>query len=549
MGEPSGKMEVDVLRYLKKLEARISRIERVLEIQSSGGLIQAEPADGSHVDHAAVRDNLEFEIGQFWFAKVGIIVLAVGIIFLLTFPYRDLPPVFPSLLGLALVGVITAISHFLKKSYGFLADYFLGGGLVLLYFSALRLSFFAPHPALANSVVESALLLVAVVINLAVAIHKRSLFLAGIGITLGYLTAILSEYSYFTFTLIAVAGISAIYISRKNEWPKLVIYAIVLAYLTHFFWFLNNPFLGNSLQFVSSQPANLLFLMLYALIFALGSLYRITDFQENSIAISSAFLNAAGFYLVFLLETITSFRAHIAIYQLATSGLFLVLSIIYWVKERSKYATFFYAMLGYMALSVAIIFRFHRPDFFVWLSWQSLLVIVTAIWFRSKIIIVANFFIYLLIFLSYLVLAGRVGVVSLSFGIVALLSARILNWKKHRLELKTEMMRNAYLVSAFFIFPYALYHSAPADYIGLSWMAVAIFYYLMGRLLNNKKYRWMALLTLLLTVLYIFIIGIAKLPEVYRIISFLLLGIILVIVSIVYAKMRAKIAAKASSEE
>ena len=126
-------------------------------------------------------------------------------------------------------------------------------------------------------------------------------------------------------------------------------------------------------------------------------------------------------------------------------------------------------------------------------------------------------------------------------------------WGRGGIEERTKMGAMAVEFShrevRFFIFPYALYHSAPADYIGLSWMAVAIFYYLMGRLLNNKKYRWMALLTLLLTVLYIFIIGIAKLPEVYRIISFLLLGIILVIVSIVYAKMRAKIAAKASSEE
>jgi hypothetical protein len=180
------------------------------------------------------------------------------------------------------------------------------------------------------------------------------------------------------------------------------------------------------------------------------------------------------------------------------------------------------------------------PDSLVWLCWQSLLVISTALWFRSKIIVVANFIIFLMIFMGYLVFAREIGLSSLSFGLVALLSARIMNWQKSRLELKTELMRNLYLISAFFTLPYALYFNIPKGYISLSWMGVAIIYYLMSIVLNNKKYRWMALSTIILTVVYILVVGVAQLDPVYRIVSFLVIGIILLITSIIYTRIRTK---------
>jgi len=43
-------------------------------------------------------------------------------------------------------------------------------------------------------------------------------------------------------------------------------------------------------------------------------------------------------------------------------------------------------------------------DVFVWLSVQSVVVVATAIWFRSRLIVVANFAIFLAIVLGYVVL-------------------------------------------------------------------------------------------------------------------------------------------------
>jgi hypothetical protein len=152
--------------------------------------------------------------------------------------------------------------------------------------------------------------------------------------------------------------------------------------------------------------------------------------------------------------------------------------------------------------------------------------------------VVANFVLYLLIVAAYVVVAREETGISLGFGLVALASAPILNWRQDRLELKTEIMRNAYLASAFVVFPYALYHFVPREFVSLAWVGIALFYYLMNLIIKAQKYRWMGHLTLLLTVMYVLVVGIVQLEPTYRIFSFLVLGTVLLVVSLVLTRLR-----------
>lgn len=535
---------LELLKHYKSLEARISRLEAALDASQIKREETARNEENPFAIPTISSDALELNIGQFWFAKAGIFVLVIGFIFLLTFPYRNLPSAIPSLIGYFLVVTIFLFSHSLRKSFTLISHYFMGSGLVLLYFATLRLYFFSSRPAIGSRSVELILLISVVLINLYISVRRKSVYLTGMSLGAGYITAIVSGQAYFIFFSLVVLSALTVYFRLKYNWQYLLNFGITATYLTHFIWFINNPFLGNKIHLLSSPQLNLLFLLLYFAIFAFGNLLRNIKTAENSGVVTSTFLNCFAGYGLFLLISVTRFQEHLALYNFAASLLFLSVSIFFWLREKSRYSTFFYAILGYTALSVAIIARFHEPESLIWLCWQSLIVISTAIWFRSKFIIVANFAIYLLIFFAYLIFAGKVGAVSLSFGIVALLSARIMNWQKHRLELQTEMMRNAYLIAAFFVFPYSFYHFVPESYISLSWMGVAVFYYIVSLILNNKKYRWMALLTLLLTVFYVFVIGIAKLEPVYRIVSFIVLGIMLLGISLIYTRKRAKVVSR-----
>lgn len=534
---------------LANLEARIARIEAHLKLKPLKFEDEEEPYSLIPENLSDVADSLELRIGQYWFAKTGIVVLAIGIAFLMTFPYKDWPSFLPSLIGYALVGGIFTISYLGRKSFEYLSRYLLGGGLVLTYFATMRLHYFSNQPTLENKSWLVILLLIVVIFSLTVSNYRKSIYLTGLSLTLGYVTACIGDSAYPFFMILATLSTLSVYFRLKYKWEGLFIYAIILTYFFHFIWFINNPFLGKPIQLVTFPKLNIIFIIIYATIFALGNLLRKKEIPENNIVIASGFLNCFGSYGLYLIVTATKISDFLFSSHLIISFVFLTLSILFWIRERSKYSTFFYAILGYTALSVAIIAQFKIPDAFIWLCWQSLLVIITSLWFRSKIIVLANFVIFLIIFLAYLSSDVDVGPVSLSFGVVALLSARIMNWQKHRLELKTEFMRNAYLTTAFIMIPYALYHSVPKAFISLSWVGAAIFYYLLNIILKNKKYRWMALFTLLLTVVYILIIGIIKLEPVYRIISFIVLGLVLIITSIFYTRIRLKSSASESKEE
>jgi hypothetical protein len=314
---------------------------------------------------------------------------------------------------------------------------------------------------------------------------------------------------------------------------------MVVSYIVHLIWFINNPLIGNQLELQTGEPINLIFILLYQIIFTLAY-YADKKYDEHlPAAISILIITSIG-YGLFLLITILSTPTLGQVYHLFASIIFIGFAILFYTKKSSKIATFYYAMTGYAALSIAIILQFEKPDFFMWLCWQSLIVVSTAVWFRSKFIIVANFFIFLLIFLAFLVLSGTTSGISLSFGIVALLSARILNWNKDRLELKTEQMRNAYLLTALLIIPYSLYHMVPTGFVAFSWIGVAILYYIFSRLLKIVKYRYMSLATFLLTVVYVFVVGITSEETIYKILSFLVLGAALIILSIVYTRNKNK---------
>ena len=544
--EPNANNQIK--NHLGNLETRITRIEEHLNLGPSGVEKESQLTEEIPSKPSESEDVLEFHIGQYWFARFGIVVLAIGIVFLLTLPYRNLPPAFPSILGYILVAGILLLSYSLRKSFLYISRYLIGGALLLLYFSTLRLHFFSLQPALTNKSLVLTFLILVVILNLYISARRKSVYLASLNISLGYVTAIVSGSSYFLFVVTALMSVTVVYLMLKYQWKSIIFYGIILSYFTHFIWFINNPFLGNELRFLSSPQTNIIFLLIYAIIFVVGSFLRGKNLPEDDSLIASTLLNCLCCYGLYLFITLTTFQSQLHTYHVLVSAVFLGLSIIFWIKEKSKYSTFFYAILGYIALSVAILSYFNRPEYFIWLCWQSLLVIITALWFQSKIIIVANFIIFLVVFLAYLVFAGEVSGVSLSYGVVALLSARIMNWQKHRLEIKTELMRNSYLLVAFIAFPYALYHSVPSSYIGLSWIAVAIFYYILNLILKNKKYRWMAVLTFFLTIIYVFIIGIAKLEPTYRIISFIVLGTVLLLTSLVYAKMRAKSSLKEINE-
>ena len=540
---------VDVEETLARLEQRLARVELILGLdavpQRKATFPAGEPVSPNAGSRAEVGE-LEAAVGQNLFANVGIMVLAIGGALVLSLPWQALPPYVPSVCGWLLAGGLFLLARWLNQSLPLIGKQCRGVGMALLFYATMRLCYFGIPPLLVpGSVAAGALMAVAVAINLAIGWRRNSVWLTGVALVTGYAAALAGGTPWGVFIMVTALTVVACLALLKKDWPWLLVLATPCSFATYLIWALGNPVVGNRLEVVTGPFAGVCLLLAWWMAMnGVAMAWRRDRTTEGPESQVGSVLNCGGYVLILAHSAICYHRyqdqdAFFAIHVVASLVL-LGLAAMFWVRERSRVATFVYAMTGYAALNMALIKVTAVPDLFVWLSAQSLLVVTTAIWFRSRFIIVANFLIYLAVVTCYLVLVQKENGISLVFGLVALTSSRILKWQKDRLELKTEMMRNAYLTSAFIILPYAFYHIVPSSWVALSWVGIALFYYVMNLLTKARKYRWMGHNTLLLTVVYILIIGVGRLHGTQRIISFLVLGTVLMAVSLVFTMIRAR---------
>ena len=80
----------------------------------------------------------------------------------------------------------------------------------------------------------------------------------------------------------------------------------------------------------------------------------------------------------------------------------------------------------------------------------------------------------------------------------------------------------------------ALYHAVPKQFITLSWAIAALIYFLLGFVLKNVKYRYMALGTLICSAFYLFIVDLAHIEIIYRVLALLFLAALSIGLSIYY---------------
>lgn len=531
---------------LKRMERRLARLEERLSLGPLDEDVDGAPAAWrSEVETAAVASpaerDLEFEVGQNWMASVGILVLTCGVGFALLLPLGGLPPWLPSLLGGVVALALAGLGFRWHRTFELVAGYFRGAGMALFYFSVLRLFFFGEQHVLSTEDIAGRLLLLAVVgANVAGAVYRKSAWLTVIALCTGFVTAVAIGSPWMVFIGIALLLAFGAWAVVTQEWPWLQLFLIPAGFLSHLLWLVNRPWQGRSLEIMAKPAAGLAFILLYVTINAMASLRRHDRAEEDPAAIIAVLLNCGAGYALFVLATMGAAPVLFGPAHFVATAVFLGLAIAFWRSESSQISTFFYAMTGYLALSVALAKVIAVPNLFIWLSGQSLIVVATALYFRSKLIVVGNFFIFLGIVAAYVAVATNESGISIGFGVVALLTARILRWQQERLSLRTEFMRNAYLASAFLVFPYSLYHLVERKFVSVSWVGIAVAYYLMNLVVRSPKYRWMGHLTLLLTAFYMIVVGIFQLAPAYRIASFLVLGTVLLVVSLIFTMVRSR---------
>ena len=529
-----------ILSKIISLEFRIKNLEGALGINPNNYL--SEPQDPDENDSKQNKDNsesgYESRIGGFGLALLGNIVLLFGIIFLSQYIQNSGYPLFSSIFGyLSVIGVFL-FSNYIKKKVSHLSEMLSIIGKLLLFYITIRLHYFSENPLISSQIITVLLLLFVLAYVISISVAKRSELNAGIAIFFALITGFLSNNTHVMLSLAVIVSSGSVFFFFKYIWKRTLVLSIFLVYLGFLIWVLTYSSVSGSLPTINFHQYCHLYLFGCGAIFSLITLVPEKDGFSQNMLIFSTILNGIFFSLILLIFIPTFFLENYTLIFIIISLYCMIFSIILKSYSKWKFAPAFYAMYGFVAISISVYGIFNLPYTFLVLTIQSLYVVAIALWFRSKIIIMMNTMLFFILLITYLITSTSIDSINFSFVAIAMLSARIINWKQKLLEIKTTFIRNFYLIITFFMALYSLYKAVPDQYITLSWTITAIVYFLLSLILRNIKYRWMAIATMIVAAFYLFIIDLSKISIVYRIIAFLFLAVISIAISLYYAKSR-----------
>jgi hypothetical protein len=537
MTGPVGENDSNIEKLLNQydtLEKRISLIEARL---GAGDIPVRQLQEEEEFDISFGKgSDIEVKIGSHGLAWLGNIVMIFGIMFLMTYAQNLGYSLLPSILGYLLAGSIFLVAHKIRKSLSHL-DFMLNfSGYILAFYVTLRLHFFSPDPVISKLWIGLAMILILIAALVGIARRKESEFLATLAIIFLVATALFSGVTHVTLALLVCTAAASAFLFLWKDWRYLLMVSLFLVYISHLIWLMGNPIIGNPLGVVDSHQNNLYYLFAYVAIYAFMTLAPRKESIPEKFYLSLVIWNAISFMLLVLMVVL-------AFYEESYAGIFAIItviclgySVVLYKRGTREFIPALFACFGFMAMSVSVYGYTGLPNAHLLLALQSLLVMSMALWYRSKIIVVVNTMLYLMILLIYMIAYPSVDSINIVFALVALASARVLNWQKERLTLQTEFLRNLYLIAAFFMVLFSLKQVAPAQYVTLSWTLAAAFYLVMNIILNNIKYRWMAIFTFIATAIYLFAVDLASLQVGYRVLAFLSLAAISIAASLYYTK-------------
>ena len=287
----------------------------------------------------------EMALGTYWLPRIGIVVLAVGVVWLasLAVQYFGNAWWMPYLrvgLGYAICVALLYAGRWLERRETAYARILYAGGIAVSYFITFAMHYI-PYTRLFDGPAATLLLLAAVVLGWGVVAQwRRSMLVALATAVLGHLTVAVSTLTLPEPSRFAVGGLlllslgSAFFLAR-NRWYLVGAAGMVGAYANHFFWLARSAPSESAFDFIAGMAV----LASYFLVFALAELFAPDELRRRALSTrlrtAYASFNTAA-YLLLSLAVMQSFdfargQTHWLYFGLA--AVLLVLGRAYWKRR------------------------------------------------------------------------------------------------------------------------------------------------------------------------------------------------------------------------
>ncbi len=572
-----------ILERLSKIEAELSQIKNAvsskINIQPRQTIAAGLPTAKEKSEKPALvksrKTSIESAIGTKWIGRVGMLAIVFGVAFFLKYSFDNR---LIGETGRIILGIISGVSFIgvgeyfqKKKHWGLYGQIFTGGGLAILFFSIYAAYAFY-H--LISQILAFAALAVITATGITLSVRYSSLTTAVIGMLGGFLTPVMLStgenrpVSLFSYILLLDTGIlSVVYF---KQWRSIYLLSLIGTIFMYTAW--HERFYTPGQQQLAFGIITVFFL-LYNL-YVLFANYR----GKSSFTDQAAVFLSAAFYLIAFdaqnqhikdwdvksfililsfaqimfagigLKLFPDFKR--AIYSFAGASAVLNVLSIFIIFEKEWISA---ALAAEMAVFAYIGIRLNKFPMRV-LSY-ALGVVSIARFIEEVGIHLGPFDKFTLILNSRFLICSFI--IAAFYGMLYLLSKNRTGLSKNEEIIMPGTLIITQILSVallsiefydFYRFPFSHRYLAFAEFRYASQLSLSIIWAIYASALVSagiiKKIRLLRMLGIVLigiTIIKVFFVDLAELKTLYRIISFVILGLLLLTVSYFYNRYKHKI--------
>lgn len=580
MQEKSEDKIESIIKRLEKLETEVSQIKDTIypyrqniktepppTVSPKSSILKKEKAAASRVS----KESLESAIGTKWIGRIGMVAVIFGIAFFLKYSFdnRLIGETGRIILGIFSGSCFIGIGEYFqkRKHYRIYGQILTGGGLAILYFS-IYAAFGFYH--LISQIPAFAVLIVITTTAITLSIRYSAPSIAVIGILGGFLTPIMLStgenrpISLFSYILLLDAGLIAVVYYKK--WRSIGIASLVCTILMYAAWHERFYTLGQ-------QPLAFGVVTVFFLFYNIYVLYSGSK-QEVSLSDKVIIILAAVFYLTaFDAQNRSVNNWNLKSFVLALSMLEIIFAGLALRLTRDSAITYCFTGVSIVLNVIAVFVVFEKEWISAALSAEMVVFAYAGIRLDKRllrlvsyalgVLSIARFFVEISPVLGpfdklMLILNSRFlicGFIIAAFYVMLFLYSR-----NKEMLIKMEFavipgtliitqLLSVFLLSMefydFYRFPSSERYLAFAEFKYARQLSLSIIWAIYASIITGigimKRIRILRILGILLigiTVFKVFLFDLSELRTIYRIISFVIPGFLLLIVSYFYNRFK-----------
>jgi uncharacterized membrane protein len=523
----------------------------------------------SHTAPRSASEDLESRIGSHWLNRVGIAAVLIGVSFFLEYAFEHnwIGPSTRVVIGLlAGISIVLWSERFRKRGYDIFSYSLKAVGIGVLYLS-LWASFQVYH-LLPSSIVFAAMIIVTAS-TCALAVAQDAEVLAIFAIAGGFATpALLStgeNHEIILFSYLVLLDLALLVLTLVKPWRRISFLGFIGSLVYYIGWY-------NTFYDRAQLTATLIFATLFFAIFAAAPLLLLRHSEDRTIPLALAFANGVTYFLQGYVMLIALSSTQTAWFTLLLASVYLLLIR---VKAGAPTAAnslrLMHLALAIGLITVAIPIRLEGHAISIgWLVESAALLWVAGrlksdllnafalgalVLGVGKLLLVDEFAPSSLLFnnrmavyavaiavLAYAAYqnADHENEVRRTVAAVAVVALNVVALRGLSLEVSDYYARQMpgfgrFASPSAFLQRRSILIARDFTYSAL-WMAYGAMLIIIGFWRNSAFVRWQALALIALTIVKVFVYDTSQLDHIYRILSFIALGVLLLAVSFAYQR-------------